>query len=121
MTIEGRYNWFVNYCFGGWHHVYKKIVNEKFAEFNIYGDVASFDFDQITKMTIASHGLCLRCEIKQAGPRMLKIFLSPRVSKKENDCCFYNHPDLDDLIGDCKKFKERLKIREELKGESFRK
>ncbi len=65
-------------------------------ETNKYGDISTFDFDELTRLVIAAHDECVRVAICHSGPGMVKIRLWPRLNR---DGEFYEkHPTMEDAI-----------------------
>lgn len=108
LTVEERLNVIVNHAFGGWHHVgNRKDTGNGGVQFNTFGGISTFDFDQLTKLVVACHVVRVRAEIAQSGPRMLKIYLNPRENKP--DSWSQHHPDGADLIAMAQKLTEEIK------------
>jgi len=106
LTNEQRLNVVVNHAFDGWHHVYGKKQNGTGVSFNVYGDLATFDFNGLTKLVIACHVVQVRAEVAQSGPRMLKIYLHCRTdSPEETD---RHHPDANDLVKMVEKLRDEI-------------
>lgn len=108
MTNEERYNVVVNHAFGGWHHVGNKKTVQGAVVFSVWGQLSTYDFNQLTRLVLVCHAVFVRAEVTQSGPGMLKIWLSAREPSFPG-CSFADyHPSLDDLISDAQKLKERL-------------
>ena len=107
LTIEERFNVVVNHAFDGWHHVGdRKPTGRGGVQFTTFGGIATFDFNQLTKLVVACHVVRVRAEIAQSGPRMLKIYLNPRENKPES--WSQHHPDGADLIAMVEKMTAKL-------------
>lgn len=63
---------------------------------NHYGQISTYDFDELTRLVIAAHEFCVRVSIQSSGPRMVKIVLHPRKTR-EGDV-FDRHPTIEDAI-----------------------
>lgn len=64
----------------GKHHFTSKI--KPFGHgwsMNHYGDVASFDFNFLTRLVFLAHDRCIRTSIMQGGPGGVKIAIHQRV------------------------------------------
>lgn len=96
LTDEQRINIVVNHAFDGWHHVHGRKQIGTGVSFNVYADLATFDFNGLTKLVISAHVVRVRAEVAQSGPRMLKIFLNCREDLP--DQWDKHHPDGYDLI-----------------------
>lgn len=107
LTVEERFNVVVNQAFDGWHHVgNRKPTGRGGWEFNTFGSIATFDFNQLTKLVVACHVVRVRAEIGRSGPRMLKIYLNAREHKP--DAWSMHHPDGADLITMVQKLTAKL-------------
>ena len=72
----------LEYVFRGWHHVAEHRVKRESPTqitYTTYGDLASFDWDQLTRLVVAAHSLAVRAEVSSAGPRYVRIRLSERT------------------------------------------
>lgn len=49
---------------------------------NHYGSLATFDFDELTRLVFLSHDRCIRAEIQNSGPRMVKICIWQREGRE---------------------------------------
>jgi hypothetical protein len=89
----------VNYTFGGWHHVRNRKDHNggKTVSFNIGNGIATYDFNELTKLVLVCHLHSIRAEIQQAGPHQLKIFLSARSPMVEGMKFWERHPTLEHL------------------------
>ena len=71
----------LEYVFRGWHHVAERRVKRESPTqitYTHYGDLASYDWDALTRLVIAAHSLAVRVEVSSAGPRYVRIRLSER-------------------------------------------
>lgn len=64
-------------------------------EVNHYGDLATYDSDELTRLVIASHDECIRASVNASGPRMVKIRLWPRA--REGGLCL-QHPTIEGAL-----------------------
>lgn len=86
------------YTFRGWHHVESRRVKRESPTqitYTHYGDLATFDWDQLTRLVVAAHSLAVRVEISAASPRYTRIRLSERT--REGDST-QRHPTLADHV-----------------------
>lgn len=85
LPHEERFDRVVDYVFGGKHHVRKFQVchngRHAYAEFTIYGGMATVDFNKLTRLVIASHLYGVRAEIDPCNMQMLKIYLHARETR----------------------------------------
>lgn len=73
--------------FHGLHHCPKIHKDEmlngfEMWEVNKYGEMATFDFDELTRLVIAAHDECIRAAVAPSGPGMVKIRLWPRYGRE---------------------------------------
>lgn len=75
-------------AFGGEHHVYAlKWSGETSCTFLINDGAATYDYADLTRLVVSCHDECVRGEIRNGGPRRLRVTLSSRVRKSK-------HPDI---------------------------
>ncbi len=80
---------FFSELYHGRHHIPKGGLHE-FGHgwcVNHYGDLATFDFDTLTRLVFLAHDRCMRAEIQMSGPGMVKICVwqrqrSGRISER---------------------------------------
>jgi hypothetical protein len=53
-------------------------MDDEYWEVNHYGELATFDFDGLTRLVVAAHMNCIRAAVMSSGPRMVKIRLHGR-------------------------------------------
>jgi hypothetical protein len=88
-------------AFRGIHHCGKikkydvGTINEMW-ETNQYGGMATYDFDQLTRLVIAAHDECVRVEISHSGPGLIKIRLWARENRGGK--FFEKHPTMEEAI-----------------------
>lgn len=80
---------------GGSHHLPTVHLFGAGVCINFLGDLATFDFDRLTRLVLAAHRWAVRIEIASSGPGMVKIIAHRR--KPEGIALFERHPDLTDL------------------------
>ena len=97
MTRDERLEAVLVDTFRGLHHC-KKITKN-------YGDgmwstwcysLATFDFDELTRLVLSAHHHCVRAELQPNGPRGIKILLTARDGRKGG--MFERHPDIREAI-----------------------
>ena len=84
----------------GKHHIPSKI--HPFGQgwcINHYGNLSTYDFNTLTRLVFLAHDRCVRVEIGQSGPRMVKIIIHKR-NKREKGSVWERHPTLDQAIKD---------------------
>lgn len=64
-----------------------------------YGELATFDFDKLTRLVVMAHDRCIRATVMASGPRMVGIGLS----KRSREGCFAErHPTMEEAIARCR-------------------
>jgi hypothetical protein len=90
----------VHHC-DGWRK--RKDIGWGGVSFVHYAGLATYDYDELTRLVVAAHEECVRVEIEGCGPRYLRIFLSPRV-RPESDhdphrvSTMESHPTIDNAV-----------------------
>jgi len=111
LTKEERFNFIVNYAFGGWHHVERKKSLQCAVKFSVYcGSLSTYDADCLTKLVLSCHAVFVRAEIQQSGPRMVAVTLSTRTPHKDGDSFWQRHPSGHDIA------KEAIKLAHEIEA-----
>jgi len=78
MTIEEAETFFSEIYYGS-HHIPSNI--KQFGSgwaINHYGDIATHDFNQLTRMVFLAHDMCYRLQIQQGAPGGVKIIVWKR-------------------------------------------
>ena len=101
LSAKERLEMVLDRTFRGLHHcpkIHKHNVDHEFEywEVNYYGDLATFDFDQLTRLVVAAHDNCVRASVCPSGPRMVKFRLHPRFSRDGGMCEM--HPTIDQAL-----------------------
>jgi hypothetical protein len=85
-TFKERAIRVINGAFGGTHHV----TSLKFPDDGhctlLVSELSTYDYAGMTKLVVFCHDECVRGDIGNGGPRMLKVTLSARAHK-------HPHPD----------------------------
>lgn len=85
--------------FRGIYHISRELKRAQFDGFNFtfchYGVVATYDFDELTRMVICAHDLCLRLEVSAAAPKYLRISLSQRTPDGDY---YHRHPTIEEAV-----------------------
>jgi hypothetical protein len=85
--------------FRGEHHIPRsgvKPMGDQGWCVNYYGDLATFDFDSLTRFVFLAHDLCVRASVLSSGPRMVKLAIWKR-SKREGSM-FERHPTIESAL-----------------------
>ena len=67
-----------------------------------YGDIATYDFDDLTRLVFAAHEFCVRISIQNGGPRRLKIVVHDRKFRV-SDSTPTRHPTIDTALANWRK------------------
>lgn len=61
-----------------------------------YGDMATYDFDQLTRLVLLAHDKCIRASIMQSGPRRIGIAIWKRSARTGN--MYEKHPTIETAL-----------------------
>jgi len=91
------------FIYDGIHHV--KGQNIRWTEgpfphatLSVADNLATYDWDGLTRLVIGAHDLALRVGIRASGPRHVKIVIHPRRRPAEGDGVWQRHPVLEDHV-----------------------
>lgn len=62
-------------------HKHKVGTEWEYWEVNTWGDLSTYDFDQLTRLVLVAHDNCVRASVQASGLRMVKIALYPRFTR----------------------------------------
>ena len=97
---DDQFECFVMACdlYGGEHHLPGRVKPlGKGIEINArYGDLATFDFDKLTRAVFMAHDRCIRFGIEPSGPGMLKLCLFRR--HKRDGAMWERHPSIETAL-----------------------
>ena len=62
---------------------------------NHYGQLATFDFNELTRLVFMAHDKCIRVGIEHGGPRALRIAIWPRLGEGSMST---RHPDIETAL-----------------------
>lgn len=85
----------------------KKGPNIDCWEVNHYGELATFDFDGLTRLVVAAHMNCIRASVMSSGPSMIKIRLHSRTGR--SGMMHERHPTIDDAVATIKGYGQYFK------------
>lgn len=97
QPFEERAKAMLSRVFGGLHHVSSLKVSSREVTCIHHGDLATYDWDQLTRLVLAAHEYCLRVCIRQGGVGSVKVVVHPRINR---DGCPMSerHPTLEQAI-----------------------
>lgn len=84
------------FAFRGIHHVESRRIKRESPTqitYTHYGELSTYDWDQLTRLVVAAHALAVRVEISAASPRYVRLRLSER--EREGDMT-RRHPTLEE-------------------------
>lgn len=88
-----------------WYHTAKGAISIVYRR-----DLATHDFDRLTRLVLAAHAHCVRVEIEPCSPQAVRIIFWPRDhDAKEN---MSRHPTLADLAGRAMKMADEVAPKE---------
>lgn len=90
----------------GEHHMSKVYLCGRGVEMSTWQDLATHDFNLLTRLVLLAFSLRCRVSIGSSGPRRVKIMVHPRNSSK---CNVDGHPGLEDLAKTVAKWIEEAK------------
>lgn len=94
---------FFSQIYFGKHHIPGKI--KPFGPgwcINHLGELATFDFSQLTRLVFLAHDACIRVSIMNSGPQMVKIALHKRNSREGSMC--ERHPAIEQALTKWRKY-----------------
>jgi hypothetical protein len=95
MTYEDAEKFFSDF-YGGKHHFPGKIKEWGFGWCMLhYGELASFDFDGLTRLCFMAHDRCIRVAVSPAM-RYLRIEIHKR--KRDGTSIMLRHPDIEEAV-----------------------
>lgn len=74
-------------------------------ELSVYGSIATYDFDVLTRLVVAAHDEAVRVDISPSGPRLLKLSLFPR---EREGSMTKRHPTMEEAVESARKWTSRL-------------
>jgi hypothetical protein len=95
-TFETRAEKLLGFVYRGIHHApdIKKFSGR--WEINHHGQLSTFDFDELTRLVISAHDLCIRASVAASGPGMVKIMLHDRKTREGR--MYDRHPTIEQAI-----------------------
>lgn len=89
---------FFSKLYRGVHHMPSKLKHEH-GEWSVrhYLDLATFDYDELTRLVFIAHDFGVRASVKASGPRHLRISITPRLRGFEPDIALV-HPTLEEAV-----------------------
>jgi hypothetical protein len=82
--------------YGGEHHFPSDLKPYGFGwSMSHFGSMATFDFNELTRLVLLAHERCIRAEISQGGPNRLRI----AIWKREREGAMHErHPTIEQAI-----------------------
>jgi hypothetical protein len=82
----------------GEHHIPKSGI-KSFGEgwyVNHYGELSTFDFDNLTRLVFLAHDMCFRISVMNSGPGMIKIVIWKRDGREGK--IWQRHPTIETAL-----------------------
>jgi hypothetical protein len=101
LTLQEATDFFAEFYLGA-HHIPGKIkeFGYGFVVLHDRGDLATFDYNQLTRLVLLAHSKCYRASVFPCTPRILKIGIWKR--KREGGMSS-RHPTIEQAIEDFNK------------------
>jgi hypothetical protein len=68
---------------------------------NHYGDMATYDYDFLTRLVFLAHDRCFRASVQNSGPRMVKVIIFKRDRNAAS--MFERHPTVEGALAEWRK------------------
>ena len=68
---------------------------------NHFGDMATFDYDFLTRLVFLAHDRCYRASVQNSGPRTLKVVVFRRDRAAASMC--ERHPTIEEALSEWRK------------------
>ena len=96
MNFKEKVEAVLDEVYNGLHHLPNKLKDCGHCfELNHYGDLATYDFSQLTILVFAAHKYCVRVSISQSGRGLVKLLFHNR---EREGSMSQRHPSLEDAI-----------------------
>lgn len=97
---------FFSEFYSGEHHIPGKVkrYGEGWMVNHDRGDLATYDYDQLTQLVFLAHLKCYRVSVAPSSPRHLKIAIWKR---KREGSMFQRHPTLETAIENFMKYQDQ--------------
>jgi hypothetical protein len=82
--------------FGGHHHLPKIHKFGQGIKINVFGHLATFDHNRLTRLVVLAHDQMVRTEIVSSGPGMVGVACWKRHTR--DGSMFERHPTLEDAV-----------------------
>lgn len=88
---------FFSELYMGKHHIPRGGVRPFGNGFSVnhIGDLSTFDFDKLTRLVFLAHDRCIRVEVSNSGPRMVKISIWKR---QREGSMWQRHPTMEQAL-----------------------
>ncbi len=96
MILKEKVEAVLGEVYNGLHHLPNKLKDRgHYFELNHYGDLATFDFSQLTTLVFAAHRYCVRVSVNSSGRGLVKLLFHDR--NREGGMS-QRHPSLEDAV-----------------------
>jgi hypothetical protein len=68
---------------------------------NHYGDMATYDYDFLTRLVFLAHDRCFRASVQNSGPRLVKVIIFKRDRNAASMC--ERHPTIEGALAEWRK------------------
>lgn len=95
----------LGYLFQGIYHISREIgkvdwANPTWIAVNLRKDLATYDFDELTRLVFLAHAFCLRVSIESSSPQTIRLMFHQR---QRDGSLYQRHPTLDEAVETFKK------------------
>ena len=103
LTEERALDFFAT-LYRGKHHIPGKMRDEGNGCWSVahYGELATFDYDELTRLVLLAHDRCVRTWVRASRPRHIRIWIAAR--ERDTGSMVTDHPRIEDALA---KFRER--------------
>lgn len=90
-------------CFAGIYHLDQGALsrvewsNEHYIEFVYYGELATWDFNYLTRLVLLAHQRHVRIGVEGCGPKLMRFIFHPRLPAGQGGT-FDSHPTIEKQI-----------------------
>lgn len=97
LTLQEAEDFFA-VIYRGKHHIPSKIRDDGNGMFSVshYGSLATFDFDELTRLVFLAHERAIRAWVRASQPRCVRIAIAKRL--REGDDMTNHHPTVETAL-----------------------